>query len=106
MTYEEEEKFIGRITKFIFDRNLEIAALLTLNTIKPLVYIGGEFTRLILAPYVLFTVEDTEKYINFLQNRRNIDSLIEVINKKIKNKSLEREVIKEKLKKEGENSLS
>ncbi len=77
---EEVDAIILEAAKRIKKYGMEMAAIMALESLKPLVYVGGELTRLTLSPFfpVLGSTMDMwgEKLIDVFEDRENIDKLI------------------------------
>jgi acyl-CoA reductase-like NAD-dependent aldehyde dehydrogenase len=82
---EEVDAIILEAAKRIKRYGMEMAAIMTLESLKPLVYVGGELTRLTLSPFfpVLGSTMDMwgEKLIDVFEERENIDKLILLLEK-------------------------
>lgn len=77
---EEVDSIILEAAKRIKIYGMEMVAIMALESLKPLVYVGGELTRLTLSPFfpVLGSTIDKwgEKLIYVFEERENIDKLI------------------------------
>jgi hypothetical protein len=77
---EEEEKIIEEVANFIHVRGLETAAILFLESSKPLAHIGVGMSRLFVAPFLPIFGDDGDifgnKMMNLLEKRKNIEKLI------------------------------
>jgi hypothetical protein len=62
---------------------METVAILTLESVKPLVYVGGELSRVVLAPFLPALGPQYnilgEKLIYVFEDRRNIEKLIQIL---------------------------
>jgi hypothetical protein len=80
---EEVERVINEIANYIHVKGLETAAILFLETSKPLAFIGGGMSRLFIFPFLPVLGEEgdifSQKMINIFENRRNIERLIQKI---------------------------
>ena len=80
---EEVDAIILEAANRIKKYGMEMAAIMALESLKPLVYVGGELTRLTLAPFfpVLGSTVDMwgEKLIDVFEERDNIDKLIRLL---------------------------
>jgi hypothetical protein len=72
---------------------METIAILTLESVKPLVYVGGEMSRVFISPFLSTLGTELnvmgEKYITIFENRENIEKLIQLLEKKSKEKESE-----------------
>ena len=82
---EEVDAIILEAATRIKKYGMEMAAIMTLESLKPLVYVGGELTRLTLSPFfpILGSTMDMwgEKLIDVFEERENIDKLILLLEK-------------------------
>ena len=82
---EEVDAIILETAKRIKKYGMEMAAIMALESLKPLAYVGGELTRLTLSPFfpMLGSNFDMwgEKVINVFEDRKNIDKLILLLEK-------------------------
>lgn len=83
----EEEKYdeiIERIVKRILQLRMEIPAILLLETMKPLSFVASQFF-VFLEPFVqsIFSFKNYEKFYRMLENRENIEKIIEELEKEM-----------------------
>jgi hypothetical protein len=80
LTPEEEEEIINKVAKTIHVYGMETAAILMLETVKPLTYIGGQFGRFYLFPFLPAFgdtfYQQSEKIITVFEKRENVEKLI------------------------------
>ena len=85
LSEEEVDEIILETARRIHKYGMEMVAIMTLESLKPLAYIGGELTRLTLSPFLPILgpeVDRTgENLINVFEDRRNIDKLIDLLEK-------------------------
>jgi len=85
LTEEEAEKIILEAAKRIRKYGLEVPVIMALESLKPLAFIGGEMARLTLSPF--FTVFGPkmdllgQKLIYIFEDKKNIDKLIDLLEK-------------------------
>jgi len=83
LTEEEEEEIIRGIAERIHELGVETAAILFLETSRPLAYIGGKMSRVFVWPFLPVFGEEADLYgqrfIEVFQKRRNVDRLIKMI---------------------------
>ena len=90
---EEEEKLIQKVANIIFERDMTNIASLILEGMMPLVYIGGQFARVTLAPLLPILGIDADRFILVFEKRENIKKLqvlIEEKERKEKERSLDK----------------
>ena len=80
---EEEDQMLQELARKIHSRGLDSAAVLILESSKPLVWIGGEMGRFFVSPFLPAFGDDLEakanRYINLLEQRSNIDRLMSML---------------------------
>ena len=85
-TEEEMDRTIEEIADWILERKLEAAALLVFQSIKPLAYFGGPMSRIFVAPWFHLVGFNTRHIINTLEEPKNIDKLLDVLEKRMNEK--------------------
>jgi hypothetical protein len=82
-TPDEEEELILKTAKKIHARGIDTAAIIFLESTKPLAYVGGEMSRLFISPFLPALGEPYgitgEKLINVFEKRENIEKLIQLL---------------------------
>jgi len=85
LTEEEVDEVLRKAAEKIHLYGMETVAILTLESIKPVVYVGGELSRVVIAPFLpaLGPQYDTlgDKLITIFENRKNIEKLIQMLEK-------------------------
>src|SRR4030042_130048 len=85
LTEEEVDEVLRKTAEKIHLYGMETVAILTLESIKPVVYVGGELSRVVIAPFLpaLGPQYDTlgDKLITIFENRKNIEKLIQMLEK-------------------------
>ena len=80
---EEVDEMIRKIAERIQQYGMETVAILTLESVKPLVFIGGEMSRLIFSPFLPALGPNAnelgENLINVFEERKNIEKLITIL---------------------------
>lgn len=80
LSEEEEERLINELANYIHAKGLETAAILFLESSKPLSHIGAGMSRLFITPFLPIFGESGDifgqKMINLLERRKNIEKLI------------------------------
>jgi hypothetical protein len=106
ITSEEEERYIQKAAEVIHKYGMETAAILLLETSKPMIYIGGEMGRFFASPFLHVLGEETgltgKKLLLIFEKRENIEKLIQTLEKMAENDAEQRKKIKEKKEKERE----
>ena len=82
---EEVDAIILETAKRIKKYGMEMPAIMALESLKPLAYVGGELTRLTLSPFFPMLGSNIdmwgEKVINVFEDRENIKKLILLLEK-------------------------
>lgn len=80
ITPNDEEEFIEKVAQKIHEYELETAAILLLESSKPLVWIGGEMGRFFISPFAPIISEEwgitSEKVFLVFEKRENIEKLL------------------------------
>jgi len=83
LTEEEADEIIRKTAERIQQYGMETVAILTLESVKPLVYIGGEMSRLMISPFLPALGPNAnelgENLINVFEERKNIEKLIIIL---------------------------
>jgi len=107
VTPDDEEQLIQSVAKEIRRYGMDVAAILFLESSKPLTFVGAQMGRAFISPFLPAISQDlgvkSEKLFRIFENRANVEKLISVL------EELEREEDKkkrEKKKKEKEAKLA
>ncbi len=83
LTEEEADEIIRKTAERIQQYGMETVAILTLESVKPLVYIGGEMSRLMISPFLPALGPNAnelgENLINVFEERKNVEKLITIL---------------------------
>lgn len=83
LTEEEVDEIIRKTAERIQQYGMETFAILILETVKPLVYVGGEMSRLMISPFLpalgSTANELGENLINVFEERKNVEKLITIL---------------------------
>ncbi len=95
ITPEDEEKMIKVAAHKIHDYGMDSVAVLFLQSFKPLSYIGGQFGRFMIYPFLWIIGGDIsqsgEKFFTIFENRDNLEKLITLLERKSEEKDSEQE---------------
>jgi hypothetical protein len=87
ITEEDKDTLIEKVAEKIHEYKMETVAVLTLESVKPLAYVGGEMSRVFLAPFLPILGHNLsdigEKYITVFKDSKNIEKLIHLIEQKV-----------------------
>ena len=102
LTPEEIEEVIQEAYKKISEYKMETVSILTLESLKPWSYVGGELIRAALSPVMPALGGDlgltSEKMLQVFEDRKNIERLIELLEENIKKEEAERKQKREEAK--------
>lgn len=101
LTTEQRHSMIDRIAKEVVQRNLEGAAVMFLESIKPISYVGSQFALVVAGPFLALFGDLGIDYIRFFESRDNVEQLIQRIEERVR----ARDDAEEKAK-EDRNSIS
>jgi ABC-type Zn2+ transport system substrate-binding protein/surface adhesin len=80
VTPKDEEEFIEKVAQKIHEYEMETAAILLLESSKPLVWVGGEMGRFFITPFVPVISDKwgitSEKFFLIFEKRENIEKLL------------------------------
>jgi ABC-type Zn2+ transport system substrate-binding protein/surface adhesin len=80
ITPKDEEEFIENVAQKIHEYELDTAAILLLESSKPLVWVGGEMGRFFISPFAPIISEKwgitSEKFFQVFEKRENIEKLL------------------------------
>ena len=83
VTSEDEDEMIGKIAQKIHESGLDVVAILTIQSFKPMSFIGTQMGRLFLSPFLPAFGEDIglsgEKLLQIFEKRKNAEKLIKAV---------------------------
>lgn len=80
------DEVIEKVADWVIKMKLETAALLVFPTVKPLCLMGGSLSRIFVAPWFHLVGINTRHIINTLEEPKNVEKLIEIIEKRLEEK--------------------
>lgn len=86
-TEEEMDAMINRIADLVSKYQMETTAVLVLESIKPLTPAGGPLARVFVSPWLHFVGINTRQVINTLEEPKNIEKLIKILEEREKEKA-------------------
>jgi hypothetical protein len=102
LTPEEIEEVIQEAYKKISEYKMETVSILTLESLKPFSYVGGELVRAALSPVMPALGEGlgltSEKMLQVFEDRENIERLIQLLEENLKKEEVERKQKREEAK--------
>ncbi len=85
VTSEDEDEMIGKIAQKIHEYGLNVAAVLMIESLKPMSYIGAQMGRLFISPFLPAFGENIgisgEKLIQIFEKPENGEKLIKAVEK-------------------------
>jgi hypothetical protein len=100
VTPEEEDELLKKIAMKMHDLEMEIPAIIFLETVKPLSFIGSQMGRFLLAPFLPILGDELEltgaKLIRIFENRQNMEKIIQHIEELARKKEDRKRIEKEK----------
>lgn len=100
VTSEDEDEMIRKIAQKVHEHDLDMAAILMIESVKPFSYIGTQMGRFFFSPFLPLFGENIgirgEKFFQIFEKRENVEKLI----KAVEELTLEEEERKETEKKE------
>ena len=83
VTPEDEEEMIKKIANEVHKRGLDLFAILTLETFKPLSYVGTQLGRAFISPFLPAFGDDIglggEKAMQVFEKRENVEKLLTIL---------------------------
>ena len=107
VTPEDEDKLIRKAAEIIHRYGMEAAAILFIESVKPLAYVGGQMGRLFVSPFLPILGESAdiggEKFFTVFEKRENVEKLLKLLEEKAKEEPKKKEAEKPgEAKNEGE----
>jgi len=88
VTPEETEEILQKIAKRIHDYQMETIAILTLESMKPLAFVGSNLGRAVLSPFLPALGENLgvmgDKYLFVFEERANVERLVTILEEQVK----------------------
>lgn len=83
LTPEDEEEIIEKISQKVHEYGMDVGAVVIIESLKPLSYIGAQMGRFLVSPFLsVFGGEygvSGEKLFQFLENQDNVDRILKAI---------------------------
>jgi hypothetical protein len=84
LTAEEEARMIDRIAAEVIKRRLETVAIMFLESVKPMSYIGSQLAMVFVGPFLAVFGDLGVNYIKFFDKRENVEKLLLKIEEQVK----------------------
>jgi len=95
LTPEEEARMIDRIADEVIKRKLETVAIMFLESIKPMSYVGSQLAMVFVGPFLAIFGDLGINYIKFFDKRDNVEKLLLKIEEQAKTRTEEEKRAKE-----------
>lgn len=86
VTHKDEEDMIRKAADKIQEYGMDLAAVLFLQSYKPLTYVGGQMGRFMIFPFFYMLggniTQEAEKFFMIFENRDNVEKLIKLLEKR------------------------
>jgi len=83
VTPEDEDEMIRKIAQKIHKSGFDVAAILMIESVKPLSYVGLQMGRLFISPFLPVFGKNIgisgEKFLQIFEKRENVEKLINVV---------------------------
>ena len=83
VTSEDEDEMIMKIANKIHEYGLDVAAILFIESVKPLSYIGTQMGRFLVSPFLPAFGDNIgisgEKFLQIFEKRDNVEKLIKAV---------------------------
>ena len=73
---KEKDEMIKKAAETIYKYDMDLVAILVLESIKPLASVGGQLGRYMVAPFIPFVSDKTLPYFATFQDKENVERLI------------------------------
>jgi len=95
LTAEEQEQMINKIANEVIKRRLETVAIMFLESIKPMSYIGSQLAMVFVGPFLAIFGDLGINYIKFFDKRENVETLLRRIEEMTKTRDEDEKKAKE-----------
>jgi len=79
---DKQEEWIEKAFNLITKYEMDIPAVLFLESMRPLFFYGGQFSRILVGPFMLAFWKDGFSLIDTFENRKNVEKLIKKLEEK------------------------
>jgi hypothetical protein len=94
LTPEEDAHIIDQISEEVVNRGLDAPAIMFLESIKPVAFIGSQLGLTFVAPFLMVFWDLGVDYIKFFEKRENVEKLLKTIEEKTHAREEEKKNIK------------
>ena len=79
---EKQDEWIEKAFKMITEYEMDVPAVLLLESMKPLFWIGGQMSRVAAGPFMLAFWKDGFGLVHTFENKKNVEKLIKMLEAK------------------------
>ena len=79
---KEKDEMIKKVADTIYKYDMDLIAILVLESIKPLASVGGQLSRFMIAPFIPVIGDRSMPYLATFQNKENVERLIRILEDK------------------------
>ena len=101
---EKETEIIKKTAETIYKYDMDLVAILILESIKPLASVGGQFARFVVAPFIPFIGDNSSPFFATFQDKNNVERLIQTLEEKGRKDEEEKKRLKKAMKEENKES--
>lgn len=105
ITPEDEEEMIKSVANKIHQYGMDVAAILMIESIKPLTFIGTQMGRFMISPFLPAFGERIsmggEKFLRVFEKRENVEKLIRLLEEMAKEEDRKKKEAKRRAREEG-----
>jgi len=76
---QEKDEMIKKAAETIYKYDMDLVAILILESMKPLASVGGQLSRFMVAPFIPFIGDKSMPYLATFQNKENVERLISLL---------------------------
>lgn len=109
VTPEDEEEMIRKIAEKVHKYGMDVAAILMIESIKPLTYIGSQMGRFFVSPFLPAFGDEIgmsgEKFLQVFERRENVEKLLNLLEEMTKEEDRQKKEAKEAMKAEKASAI-
>jgi len=79
---KEKDEMIKKAADTIYKYDMDLVAILVLESMKPLASVWGQLSRFMVAPFIPFIGDRSMPYLATFQNKENVERLIRILEDK------------------------
>jgi len=90
----EEERILNRVANEVMKMEMEQVAIMFLESVKPIVFIGSQMGQFFIAPFLSIFGNLGIDYIKFFEKRENVEKLLQKLEEQIKIRDEDKRIAK------------